>query len=353
MKKNPIINYKFFSLTVAFCWSITSYALSFDIPKIINNSNQAINVTNAAKTTYNGATTTSTPLSLSTSQDDNTFASNVLNPMLAGVGATQTATVREGEDFSDIAERYDVGYYELFEANPGVDPDNPQAGTILIVPTQYILPNELKPNTIVINLAEMRLYYQPKVGQKVYIFPVGIGKEDWETPLGVMRIITKTKNPQWFVPDSILKFRRKIGDPLPKVMPAGPENPLGSYALRLSRSDYLIHGTNVSAGVGRRSSAGCIRLYEKDIAELFSLVEIGTTVQIINKPYKAGWINGKLYFEAHMPLLEQRIEMGGDTKPAIDEVEAANKNHAVQVNWQEVTKIAEEHLGIPQRVDEK
>ncbi len=267
------------------------------------------------------------------------------------VGEAKTTQVKHEENFSDIAMRFDIGYYEMFEANPGVDPDNPPHDTVLVVPTQYVLPLELHKNTIVVNLAEMRLYYQPKTADKVYIFPIGIGKEDWETPLGEMTIVKKTKNPTWVVPDSIYKFRKDIGDKVNRVFPPGPDNPLGKYALRLSQGAYLIHGTNLAAGVGRRSSAGCIRLYEADIELLYNLVSVGTKVVIVNKPYKAGWSGKKLYLEAHMPLFEQRLEMGDDVKPALDVVSNAIKGHNITVDWKKVAAVAKEHLTLPRMIN--
>lgn len=267
------------------------------------------------------------------------------------VGVVKTAQVKEDENFSDVALRFDVGYYEMFEANPGVNPDNPPVNTVLIIPTQYILPHELKQDTMVINLAEMRLYYQPKTENKVYIYPVGIGKEDWETPLGQMTIVQKIKNPTWIVPESIYKFRESIGDKVNRVNPPGPDNPLGKYALRLSQRNFLIHGTNLPSGVGRRSTAGCIRLYGTDIEPLFRMVSIGTKVLIINKPYKAGWLGKKLYLEAHMPLFEQRLEMGDDMKPAIDVVTNAAKGRNIFVNWKKVGEIAKEHLTVPRVIN--
>ena len=171
---------------------------------------------------------------------------NLPKPGDALIGEYQIAQVRSSEEnLSDIAEKFDIGYYELHEANPGVNPDDPPIGTILVVPTQYILPLELKRNTIVINLAEMRLYYCPKYGSKFYIFPIGIGKEDWETPLIETTIVQKIKDPKWVVPESIYKFRKSIGDKIQRVIPAGPDNPLGKYKLRLANPAFLIHGTNV------------------------------------------------------------------------------------------------------------
>lgn len=268
------------------------------------------------------------------------------------IGESQIAQVRSNEEnLSDIAEKFDIGYYEMHEANPGVNPDNPPVGTILVVPTQYILPPELKRNTIVINLAEMRLYYYQKYGNKFYVFPIGIGKEDWETPIGETSIVEKIKDPKWVVPDSIYKFRKSIGDKIQRVVPAGPDNPLGRYKLRLANPAFLIHGTNLPDMVGRRGTAGCIRLYEKDIEQLYNLAEVGTRVITINKPYKAGWSGKKLYLEAHMPLFEQRLEMGDNLKQVFDIITAANKNRGTIIDWVKVAKIAREHLVIPRAVN--
>lgn len=268
------------------------------------------------------------------------------------VGESKTAQVLPSDEtYSEICERFDVGPYEIFEANPGVNPDNPPVGTILVIPTQYVLPPELKNNTIVINVAEMRLYYRPKTDNKVYIFPVGIGKEDWETPICETTIVEKIKDPKWVVPESIYKFRKSIGDKVERVMQPGPDNPLGKYKLRLANPAFLIHGTNLPEGVGRRGTAGCIRLYPKDIEQLYNLVSIGTRVVSIDKPYKAGWLGKKLYLEAHMPLLEHRIEMGDNVKPVFDVVTTAIKNHSIIVDWVKVAKIAREHLTIPRAVN--
>jgi len=267
------------------------------------------------------------------------------------IGAAKTAIVRESEDFSDVAERFDVGYYEMFEANPGVDPDDPQEGTVLIVPTIYLLPAGLVRGEILINLAELRLYYVPVNENKVYVFPIGIGKEDWSTPLGELKIIEKIKDPKWVVPESIMKYREAMGDKVDPVVMPGPDNPLGSYALRTSNTTILIHGTNSPDGVGRRSSAGCIRLYPNDIEHLFHLVEIGTRIKIINEPYKVGWFKDKLYLEAHLPLLEQRLRLGNDVSPALHLLEEAGKLRHADIDWDKATKIARDHLAIPQIVE--
>lgn len=266
------------------------------------------------------------------------------------VGTPTSTMVQDGEDFSDIAQRFDLGYYELFEANPGVDADDPVPNTALVIPTEYILPHELHDN-IVINLPEMRLYFQPKGENRVYIFPVGIGKEDWVTPVGTYKITEKIVNPKWIVPVSIYKFRQKIGDSVPRVVMPGPDNPLGKFALRLSSKDYiLIHGTNAPEGVGRRSSAGCIRLYPADIDVLFHKVTVHTSVIIVNNPYKVAWKNNKILLETHMPLLEQRVHAITDVSPAVKLVEAADTKHTATIDLSKVRQLAQEHVVVPQVV---
>lgn len=265
------------------------------------------------------------------------------------IGTPQNVQVQPNEDYPTIAQRYDIGYYELYESNPGVDPDDTVPGTILIIPTSYILPPELN-NNIVINLAEMRLYYQSAKLQKIFIFPIGIGKEGWNTPIGKFKIASKTKNPSWIAPKDVYQYRLEHGEKIPRIVPPGKDNPLGNYAMRLSNPSYLIHGTDDPVGVGRRSSAGCIRMYPQDIEKLFNMVDVGTEVTIINSPYKAAKTKDKVYLEAHMPLYEQRAVMHGDLSLAAETVKKLGSQNTTLVDWKKVEMVAKDHLGIPQLV---
>lgn len=217
------------------------------------------------------------------------------------VGAMQTTTVLSGESFNDIGKKYDVGIYELMEANPGVDPRDPYAGTELVIPTQFILPSGPR-RGIVINLAEMRIYYFHKGEPLVTTHPIGIGRREWETPLGKGTIIEKTKDPYWRPPASIRAWYDEHEKYLPDIVPPGPQNPLGKYAMRLSIPGYLIHGTNTDGGIGIRSSSGCIRMHPEDIESLFYKVSVGDPVRIVHKPYKVGRYNNQIYIEVHEPL---------------------------------------------------
>ncbi len=266
------------------------------------------------------------------------------------VGYIGNGIVQPEDTFSTIARRYDVGYCELEEANPGIDPYHPPPGSVLIIPTQYILPDVPKIG-IVINLVEMRLYYFPPNKSEVYIFPVGIGREGWESPLGVWSIIERTPLPTWHAPESIREARAKEGIDIPKEVPPGPDNPLGDYAMRLSNHTYLIHGTNDPAGVGRRSSAGCIRMYPEDIKKLFQLTHMGSSVRIINYPYKAGWKDNKLYLETHLPLGGILAELDERHKSEDDVLKRAiSEQGAAYVNWAKAHAVATEQQAIPQEV---
>ncbi|WP_136516415.1 L,D-transpeptidase family protein [Geomonas edaphica] len=204
--------------------------------------------------------------------------------------------VREGESLLEIGRRFDLGFNEVTAANAGVDPYMPFPGTLVTIPTAWI-PPELSPRpSIVVNLAELRLYFFPKdPADPLLSFPIGIGDEGTDTPLGLYTVERKSLNPSWHVPASILQQRQD----LPPVVPPGPENPLGTRALHLAGNDILIHGTNRPWGIGRRSSHGCIRLYPEDIVRLFECVGRGTQVLIVNRPVKVGLRKGKVFLEVH------------------------------------------------------
>lgn len=264
------------------------------------------------------------------------------------VGQVQVVFSKSRDDFNKIAQRYDLGYYELVEANPGINPENAiPAGTLIILPTQFILPNAPRKG-IVINLAELRLYYYP-VGQNVVMtYPVGIGREGWSTPLGVTSITNKRENPTWTPTPAIRKWRAEQGVTLPDVVPAGPENPLGLYAMNLGWPAYLMHGTNDPSGVGRRSSSGCIRLYPSDIEALFAMATVGMRVEVVNAAYKVGFLGPNEYLESHLPLQENSAEYSASYLPLVDTLNAAlQQRPSARIDWSLAEKASDLHSGIP------
>jgi len=221
------------------------------------------------------------------------------------IGENQLTTVPDDKrPLEAIAAKYQIGLLSMLEANPGTDPWLPKAGTQLVVPQQMLLPDTPREG-IVVNLAELRLYYYPKGEDKVIVYPIGIGQLGAATPVMVTSISQKIPNPTWTPTVNIRKRYAKDGITLPAVVPAGPENPMGLFALRLARGsgNYLIHGTNADFGIGMRVSSGCIRLRPQDIEALFNSVPKGTRVQVINQPVKyAVEPDGKRYIEVHQPL---------------------------------------------------
>ncbi|ASL26359.1 L,D-transpeptidase family protein [Azotobacter chroococcum] len=217
------------------------------------------------------------------------------------VGQVQVIKAKYEDTFADIGQANDIGYLEMVAANPGVDPWLPGGGTEVLLPTRYILPPGPREG-IVINLAEYRMYYFPKDQNVVHTFPLGIGREGWGSPIAETRITGKVKDPAWYPPKSIREEHAADGDPLPTIVPAGPDNPLGPFKFTLGLSGYLIHGSNKKFGIGMRVSHGCFRMLNHNVLQLASMVPVGTTVRIINEPYKFGISAGKVYLEAHAPL---------------------------------------------------
>lgn len=272
-------------------------------------------------------------------------------PDVQVVGELKWTQSIANDDFNSLSRRYGIGYYEIKEANPGIPPTDIQPGTIIVLPTRFILPPGPRKG-IVINLAELRLYYYSS--NQVYTYPLGIGRDGWNTPLGPSRIIQKLKNPTWYVPKSIRIASEKEGIHLPERVPPGEDNPLGPYALRLHYHNYLIHGTNELEGVGRRSTAGCLRMFPEDVKQLYEQVTQGTPVNIIDQPYKAGWDSNKeLYLEAHLPL--QVVESTSPEMQALltKTISAAGRNKKIMIDWERAQRIINENLGIPQSIEKK
>ncbi len=265
------------------------------------------------------------------------------------VGIVQVTTAGAEDTLSDLARRYDLGYEAIVAANPGMDPWLPGEGAQVVLPTQFVLPDAPREG-LVLNLAAMRLFYYPRPvadePPSVITHPIGIGREGWQTPLGTSRITQKIVQPTWTVPASVRREHAENGDPLPPVVPPGPDNPLGEYAMRLSLPGYLIHGTNQPYGVGIRVSHGCVRLYPEDIARLFPEIPEGTRVTIVNQPYLAGWRNGQLYLEAHQPLVEDAKRWGKNLKPMKQALSTKAAGREA-INWDKARKVAQEARGIP------
>lgn len=264
-------------------------------------------------------------------------------PGEAVVGGLQATVTRREDTLPDLARQFDLGFDEIAAANPGVDAWVPGEGTRVLLPTRHILPRAPR-RGLVLNLAAMRLYYYPPNAEQVVTHPIGIGREGWATPRGRTRVVAKQASPAWHVPASVRAEHAREGDPLPAVVPPGPDNPLGSHALRLGIPAYLIHGTNKPYGVGMRVSHGCVRLYPEDISALYAQVPVGARVTIVDQPYLAGWRDGELYLEAHAPLHERQRK----DRAAVERLlrRAAGKRSA-DVDWERAREIVHARRGVP------
>ena len=232
------------------------------------------------------------------------------------VGSTLNITVPQDNHLplEAFAAQYGQGLSNMLEANPNVDVFLPKSGSTLVVPQQLILPNTVRQG-IVINVAEMRLYYYPPEGNTVEVLPIGIGQAGRETPRNwVTTVERKQEAPSWTPTPNTRREYAKRGESLPAFVPAGPDNPMGLYAIYIGRL-YAIHGTNANFGIGLRVSQGCIRLRNDDIKYLFDNVPVGTRVQIIDQAVKyTTEPDGSRWVEVHEPLSRNRTEYESDNK---------------------------------------
>jgi L,D-transpeptidase ErfK/SrfK len=272
------------------------------------------------------------------------------------VGHLQVTIARDEDTLTDIARRFNVGYDEIIRANPGVDPWLPGAGTQVVLPTEFVLPDAPREG-LVLNLAAMRLYYYPKREKdapvEVITHPIGIGKVGWVTPEGSTKVVARIKDPIWIPPVSVRQEHAKDGDILPDKVPPGPDNPLGRHMFRLGWPSYLVHGTNKPPGVGMRSSHGCIRLYPEDIEALYESMPIGTRVTVVNQPYLLGWRGEQLLTQAYAPHEDDKRDWSDVSKALRKNTVKPRvtlwKRVAAQtgsIDWEAVRQAAAEPRGI-------
>jgi L,D-transpeptidase ErfK/SrfK len=267
-------------------------------------------------------------------------------------GELGSLTTHYEDTFAGIGSRIAMGYLELVKANPGVDPWLPGEGTTITLPSMYVMPDARREG-IVINLAEYRLYYFTDQGVQVY--PVGVGSEENPSPLTSAKVTMPLESPAWYPPESIRAEHERDGDFLPRMVPPGPDNPLGSHALLLSEKGYLIHGTNKKFGVGMAVSHGCFRMYNEDISRFVYQVSKGTPVQIVRDPVKIGLSGGEVWLEIHRPHEDYPQEDRDNLwQQTFQEVAAFRKKHpGVEVQRQAIERAVNQADGIPAMIGEQ
>lgn len=280
-----------------------------------------------------------------------TFAATYSLPAINDgvIGSLQYTSSNSNDKVVEIQKRYDVGYNALEHANPHLDfsRDEFPYSAPLTIPTQHLLPNRARVG-IVINLPEMRMYYYPPGTNEVRTYPIGIGKVGRTIPIMNTMITKKVKNPEWIPTPDIREFNLRQGIVLPSVMPAGPDNPLGPYAIYMRLPTYLIHSTPFAESVGKRASFGCIRMFPQDIEDFFPSIQGGIPVAIINTPTKVGWQRERIYLEAYRPLEEH--SQTSSLANMVHMINDASKEQPALIDWQQISYIAEEQDGVPHEV---
>jgi L,D-transpeptidase ErfK/SrfK len=261
------------------------------------------------------------------------------------IGRLRFINLEKGDTLPDIARHFSLGLNGVSATNPGVDTWVPEAGERIMLPLSFILPDAPRKG-IVINLAAMRLFQFKGNGESaaVVTYPVGVGTEERPSPSGQMHVERKVNRPTWHVPVSIAKDHLKKGDPLPAAVLPGPQNPLGEYALYLSKPSYLIHGTNKPASIGLRATNGCIRLYPEDVKSLYANTPVKTPVRIVNQPYLLGQRNGVVYLEIHGSTEDLDA---AEFEKIYAKLRTIEKESGRTLDWSNVKKVLAEARGIP------
>jgi L,D-transpeptidase ErfK/SrfK len=268
----------------------------------------------------------------------------------AMIGEVTRTTVRAGETIMDVMRRSNLGFDEIIAANPGIEIWIPAEGTEVILPTAHILPDAAREG-MVLNLPEHRLYFYPP-GGKPESYAIGIGTEANKTPLGRTSVVRKQKNPTWYVPKSILAEEpgRK------KIVPPGPDNPLGDHAIYLKWTAYLIHGTNLPDAIGRRASHGCINMYPEGIAAIYDRTPIGMPVTVVDQQAKFAWVGEQLYMQAHLSgrqadQIEETGKFDFEPVPGLEAraTKAAGKEKH-RLDWDAIQEAVKRRDGIPVQI---
>jgi L,D-transpeptidase ErfK/SrfK len=261
------------------------------------------------------------------------------------IGNLAAVRLEKGDTLPDVARHFSLGINAISAANPGVDIWVPESGKRIMLPLSFILPDAPR-NGIVINLATMRLFqFKADANPRtVTTYPAGVGTSEKPTPTGQMYVARKATRPTWHVPASIAEAHRKKGDPLPAEIPPGPDNPLGERALYLSKSGYLIHGTNKPASIGLKATNGCLRLYPENVKTLYDATPVNTPVVIVNQPYLIGQSDGVLYLEAHAPLEDSGVL---ELEKIYTKLKNIEKKSARKLDWKKIKQVQAEARGIP------
>ena len=280
----------------------------------------------------------------------NLLAANVydFDNSIQSFGHNQSLKAVYEDTLVDLARKYNLGFNEIIRANPNVDKWLPGEGTIIKIPTQHIIPKGFSKKGFTINLSEFRGYLIKD--NQLITFPVGLGRMDWKTPLGISTIDLKLEKPAWYPPQSVRDEYKNQGKFLPAEVLPGPDNPLGELAMRISiPGGYFIHGTNRPDGVGMEISHGCIRLFPEDIDYIFQLTDIGTEVILLDQPVKIARIQNDIYLQVH-PSYSNQHDYNLEKLRIEIELLVNNQDELIQINWDSVESLLKAQNGLATKV---
>ena len=280
----------------------------------------------------------------------NLLAANVydFDNSIQSFGHNQSLKAVYEDTLVDLARQYNLGFNEIIRANPNVDKWLPGEGTIIKIPTQHIIPKGFSKKGITINLSEFRGYLIKD--NQLITFPVGLGRMDWKTPLGISTIDLKLEKPAWYPPQSVRDEYKNQGKFLPAEVLPGPDNPLGELAMRISiPGGYFIHGTNRPDGVGMEISHGCIRLFPEDIDYIFQLTDIGTEVILLDQPIKIARMQNDIYLQVH-PSYSNQHDYNLEKLRIEIELLVNNQDELIQINWDSVESLLKAQNGLATKV---
>ena len=262
------------------------------------------------------------------------------------IGRETVYVVKDRETLKMVSAKTGVSWRVIAREN-GLDPKKPlEPGRSILINTMRIVPKTFK-NGILINIPDKTLYLF-KDGRLQRTFPVGLGMgklkdiSSWETPTGKFKIISKVKDPKWYIPYSIQQKLKKEGKDFLTVVPPGPKNPLGKYALCTNIGGILIHSTTNPESINSFRSHGCIRLLPGDMEKFFNTVRINTSGEIIYEPVKAVVSeNGRVLLEVHADPYNRIRDLEAETRRVLQKMNVIGR-----VDWKKVRVLLKNGYGM-------
>ncbi|GFO58134.1 hypothetical protein GMST_04590 [Geomonas silvestris] len=272
-------------------------------------------------------------------------------PQVAGsiMGGETLYRVRANDTLLKIAARFKIRPHLLARLNRLTTSSLLREGQTLRIVNRRIVPYPLDEG-LIINIADCTLYCF-KDGKLSRTVPIAAGRAElkqnrsWQTPLGSFKVVDKVKNPSWRVPVSIQKEMEQQGQEVKTLIPPGPANPLGKYALRTSLPGILIHGTNRPSSISSYSSHGCIRVSPANIELLYNEVPVNTAGKIVYRPVKVAVSAGKTYLEVHKDIYGKIEDLEKEARNLIEEA-----GGGAPIDWRKVRRMVKEQTGVAEEV---